>query len=80
MITAFVTTGLQMQVVVNNPPNLYDDRGRAAFRQLMGAFEDTEFTMGHNATMIWWDAFEDQLNNEVTWFNHTWPTRYIILA
>lgn len=41
-----------MQVVVNNPPNLYDETGREEFKRLMGAFEGTEYTMNHNATMV----------------------------
>ena len=54
-----------MQVVVNRPPDLYEADGRAAFRRLMAAFERTEFTMAHNATMIWWDAYEDKLQSDI---------------
>ena len=64
-----------MQVVVNNPPDLYNETGREEFRRLMSAFENTEYTMNHNATMIWFDAYETKLHEDIDFFNHTWPNR-----
>ncbi|KAI6185612.1 SSD domain-containing protein [Aphelenchoides besseyi] len=69
----FWQEGLQMQVVVNNPPDLFEKSGRDAFRRLMSAFEGTEYTMEHNATMIWWDAFESKLDEDESFFNETRP-------
>lgn len=69
-----------MQVVVNRPPDLYEAEGRAAFRRLMSAFEKTEYTMAHNATMIWWDAYEAKLASDIDFFNSTWPQRFVLIA
>lgn len=73
----FWQEGLQMQVVLNNPPDLFNETGRSEFKRLMGAFENTEYTMAHNATMIWWDAYESKLREDIDFYNYTWPERLI---
>uniref|UniRef100_A0A1I7XI35 SSD domain-containing protein n=1 Tax=Heterorhabditis bacteriophora TaxID=37862 RepID=A0A1I7XI35_HETBA len=60
----FWMEGLQMQVVVNRPPDLFDPVGRADFAKMMSDFEQTHYTMSHNATMIWLNAYESHLNKE----------------
>ncbi|KAK6040428.1 hypothetical protein COOONC_22067 [Cooperia oncophora] len=45
-----------MQVVVNQPPDLFNTTMRARFAKMMADFENTKYTMNHNATMIWLDA------------------------
>ncbi|CAD5218991.1 unnamed protein product [Bursaphelenchus okinawaensis] len=62
----FWLEGLQVQVVVNNPPNLFDESDRHEFHRLVSSFEDTENTMNHNATMIFWDAYEKHLEEDFT--------------
>lgn len=47
----FWQEGLQMQVVINNPPDLFNETSRQEFKRLLNAFEGTEYTMNHNATM-----------------------------
>uniref|UniRef100_A0A914YDE5 SSD domain-containing protein n=1 Tax=Panagrolaimus superbus TaxID=310955 RepID=A0A914YDE5_9BILA len=69
----FWQEGLQMQVVVNNPPNLFDSNGREDFDKMREDFEDTEFTMKRNATMIWLDAFEAKILEDETAFNISLP-------
>lgn len=51
-----------MQVVVNNPPNLYNETGRQEFIRLMSAFEGTKYTMKHNATVSFTLNFMRKLN------------------
>ncbi|VDK64824.1 unnamed protein product [Gongylonema pulchrum] len=53
-----------MQVVVNSPPDLYDSRDRREFQQMIDDFENTEYTMRHNATMLWLDAYEKKLKED----------------
>ncbi|KAK0412604.1 hypothetical protein QR680_006307 [Steinernema hermaphroditum] len=69
----FWEEGLQMQVVVNNPPDLFDPEQRQRFSQLMSEFENTEYTMKHNATMIWLNAYETKLQSDLDDFNITLP-------
>lgn len=58
-----------MQVVVNNPPDLFDKKQRAEINRMISDFEGTEFTMQHNATMLWLNAFETKMEDEAK-FNH----------
>ncbi|KHJ94854.1 hypothetical protein OESDEN_05214 [Oesophagostomum dentatum] len=60
----FWLEGLQMQVVVNRPPDLFNTTTRAEFSQMMSDFENTHYTMNHNATMIWLNAYELHLERE----------------
>ena len=53
-----------MQVVVNSPPNFFDRNERRNFDAMMDAFENTHYTMKHNATMFWLTAFEKRLNED----------------
>uniref|UniRef100_A0A914Q2N9 SSD domain-containing protein n=1 Tax=Panagrolaimus davidi TaxID=227884 RepID=A0A914Q2N9_9BILA len=69
----FWQEGLQMQVVVNNPPDLYDPNGRESFNKMREEFEDTQFTMKKNATMIWLDAFETKIIEDESNFNISLP-------
>lgn len=59
-----ILSGLQVQVIVNEPPNLYDPISRSDFKNLLDSFENTEYTMNHNATMLWWDAYESHLESD----------------
>ncbi|TKR89719.1 hypothetical protein L596_013778 [Steinernema carpocapsae] len=70
----FWEEGLQMQVVVNNPPDLFDPEQRARFANMMSQFENTPYTMNHNATMIWINAFETKLQSDFSDFNISLPT------
>uniref|UniRef100_A0A914PN41 Lipoprotein n=1 Tax=Panagrolaimus davidi TaxID=227884 RepID=A0A914PN41_9BILA len=69
----FWQEGLQMQVVVNNPPDLFDPNGRESFNKMREEFEDTQFTMKKNATMIWLDAFETKIIEDESNFNISLP-------
>ncbi|WKY11938.1 hypothetical protein Q1695_003482 [Nippostrongylus brasiliensis] len=60
----FWNEGLQMQVVVNRPPDLFNSTTRAEFAKMMSDFENTHYTMKHNATMIWLNAYETHLERE----------------
>ncbi|CAD5226735.1 unnamed protein product [Bursaphelenchus xylophilus] len=62
----FWLEGLQVQIVVNNPPDLYDEEERHEFHRMVSSFEDTKSTMNHNATMIFWDAYEKHLEDDFT--------------
>lgn len=53
-----------MQVVVNSPPNFYNNSERELFQSMLRDFENTEFTMAHNATMLWLDAYEKKLKED----------------
>ncbi|KAK6753562.1 hypothetical protein RB195_012884 [Necator americanus] len=53
-----------MQVVVNRPPDLFNTTMREEFSKMMSDFENTQFTMNHNATMIWLNAYELHLERE----------------
>lgn len=53
-----------MQVVINSPPDLYDPTERKEFQQMLDDFENTEYTMQHNATMLWLDAYEKKLKED----------------
>lgn len=53
-----------MQVVVNSPPDLFDRVERKEFQNMLDDFESTEYTMRHNATMIWLDAYERKLKED----------------
>ncbi|KAK5967816.1 SSD domain-containing protein, partial [Trichostrongylus colubriformis] len=66
--------GLQMQVVVNRPPDLFNWTERARFAKMMDDFENTEYTMNHNATMIWLEAYEMHLEREKNELNIQKPT------
>ncbi|KAF1750605.1 hypothetical protein GCK72_017156 [Caenorhabditis remanei] len=61
----FWREGLQMQVVVNNPPDLFNPDTRKGFDEMMADFEGTQYTMNPNATMIWLRAYETHLETEV---------------
>ncbi|KAK6753561.1 hypothetical protein RB195_012884 [Necator americanus] len=61
---SFWVEGLQMQVVVNRPPDLFNTTMREEFSKMMSDFENTQFTMNHNATMIWLNAYELHLERE----------------
>ncbi|VDN07153.1 unnamed protein product [Thelazia callipaeda] len=65
MDETFWQEGLQMQVVINSPPDLFDPKGRQEFREMLEDFENTQYTMQHNATMIWLDAYERKLEEEL---------------
>ncbi|CAJ0582608.1 unnamed protein product, partial [Mesorhabditis spiculigera] len=60
----FWNEGLQMQVVVSTPPDLSDPAERAEFSSLVRSFEHTEYTMAHNATMLWLNAYERYLHEQ----------------
>ncbi|VDK67264.1 unnamed protein product [Onchocerca ochengi] len=64
MDETFWEEGLQMQVVVNSPPDLFDPKERKEFQNMLNDFENTEYTMRHNATMIWLDAYERKLKED----------------
>lgn len=53
-----------MQVVVNSPPDLFNPKERKEFQNMLDDFENTEYTMRHNATMIWLDAYEKKLKED----------------
>lgn len=62
-----------MQVVINNPPDLFDSKQREGFEKMMMDFENTEYTMNHNATMFWLGAFEKSLKEDEVKFNVSMP-------
>uniref|UniRef100_A0A0R3RL93 SSD domain-containing protein n=1 Tax=Elaeophora elaphi TaxID=1147741 RepID=A0A0R3RL93_9BILA len=64
MDETFWEEGLQMQVVVNSPPDLFNPTERKEFQNMLDDFENTEYTMRHNATMIWLDAYERKLKED----------------
>ncbi|CAG9538367.1 unnamed protein product [Cercopithifilaria johnstoni] len=64
MDESFWEEGLQMQVVVNSPPDLFNPIERKKFQNMLNDFENTEYTMRHNATMIWLDAYERKLKED----------------
>ncbi|EFO23360.1 hypothetical protein LOAG_05122 [Loa loa] len=64
MDETFWEEGLQMQVVVNSPPDLFNPKERKEFQNMLDDFENTEYTMRHNATMIWLDAYERKLKED----------------
>uniref|UniRef100_A0A915PIT1 SSD domain-containing protein n=1 Tax=Setaria digitata TaxID=48799 RepID=A0A915PIT1_9BILA len=64
MDETFWEEGLQMQVVVNSPPDLFVEKERKAFQTMLDEFENTKYTMRHNATMIWLDAYERKLQED----------------
>ncbi|VBB32950.1 unnamed protein product [Acanthocheilonema viteae] len=64
MDETFWEEGLQMQVVVNSPPDLFDPMERKEFQNMLSDFENTEYTMRHNATMLWLDAYERKLKED----------------
>uniref|UniRef100_A0A8R1HQS5 SSD domain-containing protein n=1 Tax=Caenorhabditis japonica TaxID=281687 RepID=A0A8R1HQS5_CAEJA len=65
----FWREGLQMQVVVNNPPNLFHPETRKIFDEMMSEFEGTQYTMKPNATMLWLRAYETHLETELQELN-----------
>uniref|UniRef100_A0A183C7B9 SSD domain-containing protein n=1 Tax=Globodera pallida TaxID=36090 RepID=A0A183C7B9_GLOPA len=69
----FWKEGLQLQVAVNNPPNLFDRIERKKLDEMVAAFEGTKFTMKHNATMLWLNEFEAQMEEERTTQNISLP-------
>uniref|UniRef100_A0AC35U2Y9 SSD domain-containing protein n=1 Tax=Rhabditophanes sp. KR3021 TaxID=114890 RepID=A0AC35U2Y9_9BILA len=60
----FWEEGLQVQVVVNNPPNLFNQTERGYFDRLLNSFENTSYTMNHNATMLWLPSYEEKLKED----------------
>lgn len=66
-----------MQVVVNNPPDLFNPKERQKIGQLISAFENTDYTMQHNATMIWLDAFENKLQNDLKLEKIEMPKKFV---
>lgn len=56
--------GLQMQVVVSSPPDLFNTSTRSELDGMMRDFENTKYTMNHNATMFWLNAYELHLERE----------------
>lgn len=64
IIQKIYNSGLQMQVVVNSPPDLFNPKERKEFQNMLDDFENTEYTMRHNATMIWLDAYEKKLKED----------------
>ncbi|KAL3120578.1 hypothetical protein niasHT_007870 [Heterodera trifolii] len=60
----FWKEGLQLQVLVSDPPDLFNQTERKRLDEMVAAFEDTKFTMRHNATMFWLNAFETQMEEE----------------
>ncbi|KJH50467.1 patched family protein [Dictyocaulus viviparus] len=71
---SFWQEGLQMQVVVNQPPDLFNSSTREEFSKMLNDFENTYYTMSHNATMIWLQAYESHLEKEMNEFNIAKPT------
>lgn len=63
-----------MQVVVSSPPDFFNHFDRRKFEAMMNEFENTEFTMKHNATTFWLDAYEMKLNEELNEFKIPLPT------
>lgn len=70
--------GLQLQVVVNNPPNFVNFTQRQRLNQLVSSFEDTEFTMKHNATMFWLNAFDAKIKEDLMERNISEPKTFIL--
>lgn len=66
--------GLQMQVVVNKPPDLFNQTQRDHLYEMIHSFENTEYTMGRNATLLWLDAFEAKLKDDEERFNISLPS------
>lgn len=62
-----------MQVIINSPVNFFDINQRKRFNELLNAFEGTKYTMNHNATMLWLNAYELYLKNENEFFNISLP-------
>lgn len=60
----FWKEGLQLQVVVNNPPDFVNFTQRQRLNQLVSSLEGTQFTMQHNATMFWLDAFDAKIKED----------------
>lgn len=69
----FLFSGLQMQVVVNSPPNFFNTIERRRFQLVMDAFENTHYTMKHNATMFWLTSFERKLAEDEEVFRIPMP-------
>ncbi|KAH7729884.1 protein C24B5.3 [Aphelenchoides avenae] len=70
----FWVEGLQMQVVVNKPPDLFNQTQRDHLYEMIHSFENTEYTMGRNATLLWLDAFEAKLKDDEERFNISLPS------
>ncbi len=64
-----------MQVVVNNPPDFFNHTQRKVFSEMMEQFENSHYTMKHNATMFWLTAFEAKLADDSKEFNMSMPTK-----
>lgn len=73
MDETFWEEGLQMQVVVNSPPDLYNPEERQQFQKMLNDFENTEYTMKHNATMLWLDAYDKKLEEDYEMFKIPMP-------
>jgi hypothetical protein len=67
--------GLQLQVVVNSPPDFTNSTERHRLDQMVAAFEFTEFTMAHNATMFWLIPFDAQLKADALERNISMPEK-----
>ncbi|CAI5452245.1 unnamed protein product [Caenorhabditis angaria] len=73
----FWREGLQMQVVVSNPPDLFNFESRRNFDKMMAEFENTHYTMKPNATMFWLRAFDRHLETELDELNIVKPNSSI---
>uniref|UniRef100_A0A158Q5K9 SSD domain-containing protein n=1 Tax=Dracunculus medinensis TaxID=318479 RepID=A0A158Q5K9_DRAME len=74
MDETFWNEGLQMQLVVNSPPDFFNLSQKANFKSMISEFENTHYTMKHNATMFWLDAFELELKKQREEFKIPSPT------
>jgi hypothetical protein len=70
-------SGLQLQVVVNSPPDFGNATQRRELDKLVAAFEGTQFTMAANATMLWLHAFDVQLREDLEQRNISRPKTWV---
>lgn len=68
-----------MQLVVNSPPDFFNLSQKANFKSMISEFENTHYTMKHNATMFWLDAFELELKKQREEFKIPSPTTFVKL-
>ncbi|PAV71863.1 hypothetical protein WR25_12482 [Diploscapter pachys] len=69
----FWQEGLQLQIVVNNPPDFFNPKIRETFEQMLDDFQNTKYTMNGNATMLWLKPFEKYLEKEKRELNIEMP-------
>uniref|UniRef100_A0A0K0E5K2 SSD domain-containing protein n=1 Tax=Strongyloides stercoralis TaxID=6248 RepID=A0A0K0E5K2_STRER len=69
----FWEEGLQVQVVLNNPPNFFNATEKKLFDEMLNEFEDTPYTMRHNATMLFLPSFEAKMNEDYELLNIPYP-------